>query len=120
MTATGILSAILIGVLVGTLGRLILPGRQSIGAIATVAVGVAAALLGTYVSKALGVEQTAPARWDWDWAGWSLSWSWAELGIQVGLAVLGVALAAALTNTVIADGYRERRKARRRKVRSEN
>ena len=118
MTATGILSAILIGILVGTLGRLILPGRQSIGAIATVAVGVAAALLGTYVSRLLGVEDAAPARWDWAWAGWSFKWSWAELGIQVGLAVLGVALAAALTNTVIADNYRQRR--RRRRVRSES
>jgi len=119
MTATGILSAILIGILVGTLGRLILPGRQSIGAIATVAVGVAAALLGTYVAKVMGVEDAAPARWDWAWAGWSLKWSWAELGIQVGLAVLGVALAAALTNTVISDNYRERRRKRKR-VRSES
>ena len=119
MTATGILSAILIGVLVGTLGRLILPGRQSIGAIATVAVGVGAALLGTYVARALGVEQAAPAAWDWQWAGWHLAWSWAELGIQVGLAVIGVAVAAALTNTVISDSYRERRRTRRRKVRSE-
>ena len=120
MTATGILSAILIGILVGTLGRLILPGRQSIGAIATVAVGVAAALLGTYVSKVLGVEDAALARWDWAWAGWSLKWSWAELGIQVGLAILGVALAAALTNTVISDNYRQRKNKRRRKVRSES
>ena len=123
MTATGVLSAILIGILVGTLGRLILPGRQSIGAIATVAVGVAAALLGTYVAQRMGVENSAPARWEWAWAGWSLKWSWAELGIQVGLAVIGVALAAALTNTVISDSYRERRRNRsnkRKRVRSES
>jgi uncharacterized membrane protein YeaQ/YmgE (transglycosylase-associated protein family) len=118
MTATGILSAILIGILVGTLGRLILPGKQSIGAIATVAVGVAAALLGTYVSRLFGVEDAAPARWDWEWAGWHFTWSWAELGVQVGLAIIGVALAAALTNTVISDKGRPRK--RRRKVRSES
>ena len=38
MTANGILSAILIGIVVGTLGRLILPGRQSIGVISTITV----------------------------------------------------------------------------------
>lgn len=114
MTATGILNAILIGIVIGTLGRLILPGRQSIGVIATVAVGVGAALLGTWASRALGVEDNATARWDWDWAGWSLTWSWAELGIQVGFAVIGIALAAALTKTVLADNDGQQRRRRRK------
>jgi uncharacterized membrane protein YeaQ/YmgE (transglycosylase-associated protein family) len=114
MTANGILSALLIGILVGTLGRLILPGRQNIGAISTVAVGIIAALLGTWVARALGVEQRWPARLDWAWADFHFSWSWAELGVQVLLAVIGIALAAALANSAIAEGSRERRRRRSR------
>ena len=112
MTAHGILSAIIIGLVVGTLGRLILPGRQNIGAIATVAVGVGAALLGTWASRAMGIEDNAPARFDWNAVGWHWTWSWAELGVQLLFAVVGIALATALTRTAIADG--DRRPARRR------
>jgi len=114
MTATGIISALLIGIIVGTLGRLILPGKQSIGAIATVAVGIGAAILGTFVSRRLHVDDDALASWSWNRFGWHLHWSWAELGVQVALAVVLVAIAAALTNTAIADGYRQRRQARSR------
>jgi uncharacterized membrane protein YeaQ/YmgE (transglycosylase-associated protein family) len=112
MTATGVISALIIGIIVGTLGRLILPGRQSIGAIATVAVGIGAALLGTFAARRLDIDNKAPA--SWDVLGRHLHWSWAELGVQVGLAVILVAIAAALTNTAIADGYRQRRRARTR------
>lgn len=112
MTAHGILSAILIGIVVGTLGRLILPGRQNIGVIATVAVGVLAALLGTWAAKALGIETNAPAHFDWNAVGWHWKWSWAELGVQLLFAVVGIALATALTRTGIASD--ERRPARRR------
>jgi uncharacterized membrane protein YeaQ/YmgE (transglycosylase-associated protein family) len=112
MTANGIISAVLIGILVGTLGRLILPGRQNIGVISTVVVGILAALGGTWVARALGVHDRAPASFNWDAVGWHRTWSWAELGIQVLVAIIGIALAAALTNTVIADNRRERRRRR--------
>jgi uncharacterized membrane protein YeaQ/YmgE (transglycosylase-associated protein family) len=116
MTAHGILSAILIGIVVGTLGRLILPGRQNIGVIATVAVGVVAALVGTWAARAVGIEDNAPARFDWNQVGWHWSWSWAELGVQLLFAVIGIALATALTRTAIADGdgRRTRRRSRSR------
>jgi uncharacterized membrane protein YeaQ/YmgE (transglycosylase-associated protein family) len=42
----------LIGLLIGALGRLILPGRQPIGLVATAASGVAASLLGGVVARA--------------------------------------------------------------------
>lgn len=112
MTAHGILSAILIGIVVGTLGRLILPGRQNIGVIATVAVGVLAALLGTWAAKALGIENNAMAHFDWNAVGWHWKWSWAELGVQLLFAVVGIALATALTRTGISTD--DRRPARRR------
>src|SRR6185369_7872660 len=112
MTAHGILSAILIGIVVGTLGRLILPGRQNIGVIATVGVGVGAALLGTWAARAMGIEQNAPAHFDWKAVGWHWTWSWAELGVQVLFAVVCIALAAGLTRTAVGDG--DRRPTRRR------
>jgi uncharacterized membrane protein YeaQ/YmgE (transglycosylase-associated protein family) len=43
----------LIGLVIGALGRLILPGAQPIGVLATAALGVAAALLGGIIAHAL-------------------------------------------------------------------
>ena len=46
----------LIGLLIGGLGRLVLPGTQPIGVLATAGLGVAAALLGGIIAHALGVS----------------------------------------------------------------
>jgi uncharacterized membrane protein YeaQ/YmgE (transglycosylase-associated protein family) len=43
----------LIGLAIGALGRLVLPGSQPIGVLATAALGVAAALLGGIIAHAL-------------------------------------------------------------------
>ncbi len=118
MTINGILSALLIGILVGTLGRLILPGRQSIGAISTVAVGIGSAFLGTWVARYFGVDDRAPAAFDWAAANWHFTWSWAELGVQVLVAVVGIAIAAALMNIVASDEHRERARNRRSRSKS--
>jgi uncharacterized membrane protein YeaQ/YmgE (transglycosylase-associated protein family) len=84
MTVTGIISAILIGIVVGVLGRLVLPGKQSIGMLVTVLVGIVSALIGTALARALGIP-TATAGVDW-----------LELLVQVIVAALGVALVASL------------------------
>ena len=42
---SSIISAVVVGFIVGLLGRLILPGRQNISLLATTAIGVVAALL---------------------------------------------------------------------------
>jgi len=115
MTANGILSAILIGVLVGTLGRLILPGRQNIGVISTVVIGILAALGGTWIARELNFDDRAPASFNWDAVGLHATWSWAELGVQVAVAIVGIAIAAALTNTAIAHKSQDTRERRRRK-----
>jgi uncharacterized membrane protein YeaQ/YmgE (transglycosylase-associated protein family) len=81
MTAQGIITAIIIGAIIGALGRLVLPGRQSISIVLTIVVGIVAALLGTVLANALGVNYTPGI-------------DWIELFIQVGLAALGVALVA--------------------------
>ncbi|MFD6247183.1 GlsB/YeaQ/YmgE family stress response membrane protein [Streptomyces roseolus] len=78
MEISGIISAIVIGVVIGTLGRLVLPGRQRIGVLWTIAVGIVAALVGTALAAGLGVADTKGV----DWIEWI---------IQIGLAAAGVA-----------------------------
>jgi uncharacterized membrane protein YeaQ/YmgE (transglycosylase-associated protein family) len=79
LSAEGIISAIIIGAIIGILGRLLLPGRQNIPMWLTVVVGIGAALLGTVLASAVGVRDTAGI-------------DWVELFIQLVLAVIGVAL----------------------------
>lgn len=84
MTPTGIITAILIGVVVGVLGRLVLPGKQPIGLLVTILVGIVSALIGTWLARQLGIP-TATNGVDW-----------MELLVQVIVAALGVALVAGL------------------------
>ena len=79
MTASGIFSAILIGAVIGIVGRLVLPGRQRISVLVTVIIGIAAALLGTWLAQQVGVKTTSGI-------------DWIELVFQIGLAVIGIAL----------------------------
>ncbi|MCT9934800.1 GlsB/YeaQ/YmgE family stress response membrane protein [Planotetraspora sp. A-T 1434] len=83
MTIESILGAIIIGAIIGALGRLILPGRQPIGWILTVVVGIVAALIGTALAQVLGVKTTPGI-------------DWIELVMQVVLAIVGVGLVAGL------------------------
>jgi uncharacterized membrane protein YeaQ/YmgE (transglycosylase-associated protein family) len=84
MTPTGIITAILIGVVVGVLGRLVLPGKQPIGMLVTILVGIVSALIGTWLARQLGIP-TATSGIDW-----------LELLVQVIVAAVGVALVAGL------------------------
>ena len=77
MTATGIITALIIGAIIGALGRLVLPGRQNIPVWLTIVVGIVAALLGTVLANAIGVKDTAGV-------------DWIELALQIGLAGAGV------------------------------
>ncbi|MFG2049905.1 GlsB/YeaQ/YmgE family stress response membrane protein [Micromonospora sp. NPDC048935] len=98
MLVSGYLGAVLIGALVGLLGRLILPGRQRIGVFATFVIGVGSAVLGTVVARALDIDDGANVK------VWVLRWDWVVLAIQVGLAIIAVALANMLTFTRLAGG----------------
>jgi uncharacterized membrane protein YeaQ/YmgE (transglycosylase-associated protein family) len=49
-----IIGAIVIGLIVGALARLVMPGKQKIGLIATVLLGAIGSFLGTWVSYKLG------------------------------------------------------------------
>ena len=79
MTVAGILSAIVVGLIIGALGRLVLPGRQNIPIWLTMVVGVVAALLGTAIARGAGLAETPGV-------------DWVEILIQVALAAVGVAL----------------------------
>lgn len=73
----GIISAIVVGAIIGALGRLFAPGRQKISILLTIVIGILAALLGTWIASMISVEETSGI-------------DWIELLIQIALAVLGV------------------------------
>ena len=81
MTIEGFLGAIIIGAVIGALGRLLLPGRQPIGILWTILVGIVAALIGTLIVGSMrdtnGID-------------------WVEVAVQVILAVIGVAAVASM------------------------
>ena len=76
-----IISAIVVGAIVGALGRLVVPGRQNMSIWVTIGIGIAAALVGGLIASALGVGNTRGI-------------DWIKLIIQVALAAVGVALVA--------------------------
>jgi uncharacterized membrane protein YeaQ/YmgE (transglycosylase-associated protein family) len=49
-----IISAIVVGLIVGVLARLVMPGKQTIGLIATVLLGALGSFIGTWVTYKLG------------------------------------------------------------------
>lgn len=56
-----ILATIVIGLLVGLVARLVMPGRQSMGLILTCILGIAGAFVSTYGGQALGLYQPGEA-----------------------------------------------------------
>jgi uncharacterized membrane protein YeaQ/YmgE (transglycosylase-associated protein family) len=83
MTVTGIITAIIVGLIIGALGRLVVPGKQNIPIWLTIVIGIVAALLGTVIARAVGVADTKGI-------------DWIELLFQVVLAAVGVALVAGI------------------------
>jgi uncharacterized membrane protein YeaQ/YmgE (transglycosylase-associated protein family) len=79
MTASGIIMAIVIGAIIGALARFVLPGRQNIGILMTIVIGIVAALLGTWLAQLVGVATTDGI-------------DWIEIVFQVGLAAIAIAL----------------------------
>lgn len=77
MTIGGIISAIIVGLIIGALARLILPGKQNINILLTILIGLVAAFIGGFIGHAIV---------DTD------GFSWITLIIQIVLAVIGVAI----------------------------
>jgi uncharacterized membrane protein YeaQ/YmgE (transglycosylase-associated protein family) len=83
MTVTGIITALIVGLIIGALGRLVVPGKQNIPIWLTMVIGVVAALLGTVLANAIGVGNTR-------------GFDWIEFAFQVVLAAIGVAVVAGM------------------------
>ena len=56
MSTAGVFTAILAGIVIGALGRLIIPGRQAIGWILTFALGLVGAVLGGFLAEGMDVD----------------------------------------------------------------
>ncbi len=78
MEISGIISAIVIGLIIGVLGRLVVPGRQHIGVVWTILIGIVAAFVGAAIASGLHVAHTHGV----DWIEWL---------IQIALAAVGIA-----------------------------
>jgi uncharacterized membrane protein YeaQ/YmgE (transglycosylase-associated protein family) len=83
MTITGIITAIVIGAIIGFLGRLVAPGKQNIPIWLTIVVGIVAAFIGTWIAGLFGVADTR-------------GFDWIELVMQVIVAAIGVAVVAGI------------------------
>jgi uncharacterized membrane protein YeaQ/YmgE (transglycosylase-associated protein family) len=81
MTITSIITAIVIGAVIGLLGRLVVPGRQNIPIWLTIVIGIVAAFIGTAIARLFGVADTRGI-------------DWIEIILQVVVAAVGVAIAA--------------------------
>jgi uncharacterized membrane protein YeaQ/YmgE (transglycosylase-associated protein family) len=77
----GVISALIVGLILGLLGKLIAPGKQAIPIWLTIIVGIVAAFIGTFIARALGVEDTPGI-------------DWIEIIVQVIVAAIGVSLVA--------------------------
>jgi uncharacterized membrane protein YeaQ/YmgE (transglycosylase-associated protein family) len=78
MTIGGIIGALIIGLIIGALGRLVVPGKQKLPIWLTIVVGVVAALIGSII---VGPDLRNTPGIDW-----------IEIIVQVALAAAGVTL----------------------------
>jgi uncharacterized membrane protein YeaQ/YmgE (transglycosylase-associated protein family) len=72
-----IIGAIILGLILGVLAKLILPGKQAIPLWLTIVVGIVAALIGGFIYQAVGGQPTSGI-------------DWIKFFIQLVLAVIGV------------------------------
>jgi len=74
-----IISAIVVGAIVGALARLIMPGRQSIGVIMTIVLGILGSLIGSWVTYQVGYSNS--------------NGGWAVIPFLVGVIVAAILIA---------------------------
>ena len=72
-----IIGGLIMGIIIGPLSRLIMPGKQDISLGWTILVGAAAAIVGGFIADIIGVGDTSGI-------------DWIKLFIQLGLAVAGI------------------------------
>jgi len=72
-----IIGAIIVGLILGVLAKLVMPGKQRVPLWLTILVGIAAAIVGNYVATLLGVAET-------------FGFDWTRHGLQLLFAVIGI------------------------------
>ena len=75
-----IIGAIIVGLIVGALARLIMPGKQSIGVIMTIVLGILGSLIGSWVTYQVGYSNS--------------NGGWAVIPFLVGVVVAAILIAA--------------------------
>ncbi len=53
-----IISAIIVGLIIGALARLVMPGKQDIGIIMTIVLGIVGSLVGSWLTYSLGYSNS--------------------------------------------------------------
>jgi uncharacterized membrane protein YeaQ/YmgE (transglycosylase-associated protein family) len=91
LSTASIFTAILAGIVIGALGRLVVPGRQAIGWILTFALGLVGAVVGGFLAEGMDVDV----------------W-WQVLLFQVVVAVILVGLVSMLIRNVVNKRTRRR------------
>lgn len=81
MNVTGIFTAIVIGLIIGALARLVLPGKQAIPIWLTILIGIVGAIVGTLIAQSVGVAVTPGI-------------DWIEIVLQVAVAAVGISIIA--------------------------
>lgn len=82
MDVTGFISTIIVGLVVGILGRLLVPGRQPIGIVPTLLAGIGAAFVGAFLANLTDITYVFGGV------------DWFKLLVQVGLAGIAALLLA--------------------------
>ena len=78
----GIISAIIIGLIIGALGRLVVPGKQAIPIWLTIIIGIIASFIGGFIAAAFGYTNASGGV------------PWVLIVLQVIVAAIGVSIAA--------------------------
>lgn len=58
-----IISAVIVGAIIGALGRLILPGKQNISIVMTIVIGIIANVVVTLIVRQIGYSNTSGIAW---------------------------------------------------------
>jgi uncharacterized membrane protein YeaQ/YmgE (transglycosylase-associated protein family) len=90
-------AAVVFGAIIGVVARILLPGRQRIGLIVTVLIGMGAAVAGTWAADRWGLHS------DKHVVVQGHTYDWLVIAVQVGIAIVGVALAAMLARAFSTD-----------------
>ena len=83
-----IIGAIITGIIIGALARLVLPGKQNISIVMTIVVGIVGALVGGFLARLVGL------------GGGTGGFSAATLIIEIVVAAAGVSIVAGRSKSV--------------------